>query len=52
MPSPFLHVIAVRHLGGHRLAVAFTDGSECEVGLNGELDGEIFEPLRDESLVR
>ena len=48
MPSPFLHVIAVRHLGGHRLAVAFTDGSECEVGL----DGEIFEPLRDESLVR
>ena len=50
MPSPFLHVTAVRHLGGHRLAVVFTDRSECEVDLSGELDGEVFEPLRDESL--
>lgn len=50
MPSPFLHVTAVRHLGGYRLAVAFTDGSECEVDLGGSLDGEIFDPLRDESV--
>ena len=49
MPYPFLHVTAVRHLGGHRLAVSFTDGTEHEVDLSGELDGEVFAPLRDEA---
>lgn len=49
MPNPFLHVTAVRHLGAHRLAVSFTDGTEREVDLAGELVGEVFEPLRDES---
>ena len=49
MPSPFLHVTAVRYLGGYRLSVTFTDGFECEVDLRQRLDGEIFEPLRDES---
>ena len=47
MLSPFLHVTRVRHLGGHRLAVAFTDGTEAEVDFSGELTGEVFEPLRD-----
>ena len=47
MPYPFLHVTSVRHLGGYRLAIAFTDGTEREVDLAGELDGEVFEPLRD-----
>jgi len=47
---PFLHVERVRPLGGHRLAVAFTDGTEREVDLSGELHGEVFEPLRDEAL--
>ena len=46
--SPFLHVASVRPLGGYRLAVAFTDGSERVVDLEGELSGEVFEPLRDE----
>lgn len=45
----FLHVTSVRHLGGHRLAVAFNDGSEREVDLRDELTGEVFEPLRDEA---
>ena len=49
MPYPFLHVTSVRHLGGHRLAVAFTDGTEREVDLSDELGGEVFEPLRDEA---
>ena len=49
MSYPFLHVVSVRHLGGHRLAIAFTDGTECDVDLSGELDGEVFEPLRDEA---
>ena len=49
MPSLFLHVTSVRHLGGHRLAVTFTDGAEREVDLSDELYGEVFEPLRDEA---
>ena len=49
MPYPFLHITSVHHLGGHRLAVAFTDGTEREVDLSGELAGEVFEPLRDET---
>ncbi len=49
MPSPLLHVTSVRPLGEHRLAVTFTDGSEREVDLRDELNGEVFEPLRDEA---
>ncbi len=49
MPSPLLHVTSVRYLGGHRLAVTFTDGSERELDLHDELTGEVFEPLRDEA---
>ena len=29
------------------LSLRFSDGSEGEVDLSGELDGPIFEPLRD-----
>ena len=47
MPAPLLHVSSVRPLGGYRLAVAFTDGSVRDVDLDGELHGEVFEPLRD-----
>ena len=50
MASPFLHVTSVRPLGGHLLAVTFTDGTEREVDLGGALDGEVFEPLRDEAV--
>ena len=45
--SPFLHVASVRALGGYRLAVAFTDGSQRVVDLSGELTGDIFAPLLD-----
>ncbi len=45
----FLHVEHVRYLGQYRLAVGFTDGTEREVDLRGELHGEVFEPLRDEA---
>ena len=48
--SPFLHVSSVRVLGGYRLAVRFSDSSERVVDLENELTGEVFEPLRDETL--
>ena len=49
MPSALLHVTSVRYLGGYRLAVTFTDGTEREVDLSDELHGDVFEPLRDEA---
>ena len=48
LPS-FLHVERVRHLGRYRLAITFTDGTEREVEFEGELHGEVFGPLRDET---
>ena len=42
-----VHVIEARHLDGHRVWLRFDDGSEGEVDLAEDLDGEVFEPLRD-----
>jgi hypothetical protein len=42
-----LHVTEVRYLGQYRLYVAFDNGEAGEVDLQGTLDGEVFEPLRD-----
>ncbi len=43
----FLHVDQVTHLKGFTLRIEFSDGSVKDVDLSEELDGEIFEPLRD-----
>ena len=40
-------VTEVRHVGLYVVYVRFADGTEGEVDLEGELDGEVFEPLRD-----
>ena len=42
-----LHVIEVQPRGGYRLWLRFNDGAEGEVDLGPELEGPIFEPLRD-----
>jgi hypothetical protein len=42
-----LNVTAVRHLRGHVLWLRFNDGNEGEVDLGSELEGPIFEPLRE-----
>ncbi len=34
----------------YSIHVRFTDGSEGEVDLRDELDGEVFEPLKDRTL--
>ncbi len=43
----FLHILSARHAGGYRLTLAFSDGSLGEADLAAELDGAVFEPLRD-----
>ncbi|OGT89373.1 MAG: hypothetical protein A2286_12505 [Gammaproteobacteria bacterium RIFOXYA12_FULL_61_12] len=45
-----LHTTEVTPLPGHRLFLRFNDGTAGEVDLSGELDGEIFEPLRAPAL--
>ena len=41
-------LIAAKYLHGHTLWLRFADGLEGEVDLRSELEGDIFEPLRDE----
>ncbi len=40
-------VIDAKHIKDYTLYLRFSDGSEGEVDFEHELEGEIFEPLRD-----
>ena len=42
-------VIRVAALPGHRLHVAFDDGTAGDIDLTDRLFGPVFEPLRDEN---
>ena len=45
-----LHTTEVKHLGDYRLYLAFNNGESGEVDLSDELEGEVFEALRDPAL--
>ncbi|MEF8754718.1 MAG: DUF2442 domain-containing protein [Accumulibacter sp.] len=45
-----LHTTEVTPLSGYRLFLRFNNGESGEVDLSHELDGEVFEPLRDPAL--
>jgi hypothetical protein len=42
-----VQVLEARYRGAHRVWLRFDDGLDGEVDLAGELEGEVFEPLRD-----
>jgi hypothetical protein len=42
-----MNVVGVRHVRDYVLWLRFSDGTEREVDLGPELDGPVFEPLRD-----
>ena len=42
-----LRILTVRYLGDHRLYLELNNGDAGEVDLSSELDGPIFQPLRD-----
>jgi hypothetical protein len=44
-----LNVVAARYLREYVVWLRFSDGVEGEADLAGELDGEVFEPLKDEA---
>jgi hypothetical protein len=43
----FIHVIDSKYLSGHRVWVSFNDGTAGEIDLLMDLDGEIFDPLKN-----
>jgi hypothetical protein len=43
-------IVDVEVSGARRLRVTFDDGAVLEVDLDGQLDGPVFEPLRDPAL--
>jgi Protein of unknown function (DUF2442) len=45
--SMMVHVLEADYRGEHRVWLRFDDGVSGEVDLAAELDGEVFEPLRD-----
>lgn len=45
-----LHTTEVTPLPNYRLALRFNNGEAGEVDLSNELDGEVFEALRDPAL--
>ena len=46
----FLHVSAVTHRHDFTLRIEFSDGSIRDVDLSNELQGEVFEPLQDQTV--
>ena len=40
-------VIVAKHIGEYVLHIRFSDGTEGEIDLEQELDGEIFLPLKN-----
>ena len=41
------HVIEAKHISGHKVWLKFDDGASGELDLSDDLDGPVFEPLRD-----
>ena len=46
----FCHIDQARWVGEYRISLRFNDGSEGVADLAGELEGPVFEPLRDPAL--
>ena len=42
-----LHVKEAKYLHDYKIWLRFNDGAEGQVDLSNELNGEVFEPLRD-----
>ncbi len=47
MIEMILHVREAKYVRGFVIWLRFNDGAEGEVDLSGELDGDVFEPLKE-----
>ncbi len=48
----FIHVEKAKYVKDYKVWLSFNDGTEGEIDLSSELDGEIFEPLKDISFFK
>ena len=48
----FLHVVEARYVHDYTVWLRFNDGTCGEVDLSAELEGPVFEPLRDPELFK
>ena len=48
----FLHVVKAKYIDEYRVSLLFNDEVEGEVDLSSELEGRVFEPLKDISYFR
>lgn len=42
-----LHIKSAKYVADYKIWVAFDDGTSGEIDLDGELNGPIFEPLKE-----
>jgi hypothetical protein len=47
-----IRIVEARYLSGYVIWLRFSDGLTGEVDLGAELEGEVFEPLRDQAFFR
>ena len=45
-------IVDAKYAGAYLIRVRFADGVEGEIDLANELEGEVFEPLRDQQLFK
>ena len=48
----FMHVTKAKYIDDYRVSLSFNDGTEGEIDLENELQGQIFEPLKDKSFFK
>jgi hypothetical protein len=48
----FVHLVKAEYCKDYKVWLVFNDGAEGEVDLETELDGEIFEPLKDKKFFK
>lgn len=48
----FLHVIQAASRGEYKVWLSFNDGTEGEIDLASELEGEVFKPLKDKEFFK
>ena len=48
----FIHVEKAKYIKDYKVWLLFNDGAEGEIDLSSELDGEIFEPLKNVSFFK
>ncbi len=48
----FLHVVEARYVQDYAVWLRFNDGTCGEIDLSDELEGPVFEPLRDKDLFK